>query len=272
MAPLTGIVFMAALSFSSPQATTTTDRTYRSEVPRYVLQMPAAFEHTETKLNYRKFIHSCGRDVWEQVTATLTHGASALAQNSSGTVTLEEILPFVTLPPDAKPQFSTMPWKNLDIGVIEYQAVVKNLPVIGLCVVLPLKEKALTLHVYAPTPLEKEARADFTEILARITETRTNWYTVQDLATMKTMDLVGKAGVAVLLLYPVAWLVFFRGDAMRAHWARVAWLAVAAVLLFIPVTSPGPTTMLNNLVVNAVMPFVLLAFLIRRVKLGIDEG
>jgi hypothetical protein len=272
MVPLTGIFLMAALSLPSPQAAATTDRTYKSEVPRYDLQMPATFEHTETKPNYRKFVHSCGRDQWEQVSATLTHGSTTLPQNPSGTVTLEDLLPFATLPPDSKTQFAPMKWKNLDIGVIEYQAVVKSLPIIGLCVVLPLKEKALTLNVSAPTPLEKEARADFSEILSRITETRTGWYTVQDLGTMKTMDLVGKAGVGVLLLYPMAWLIFFRGDAMRAHWARVAWLAIAAVLLFLPITSPGPTTMLNNLVVNAVMPFVLLAFLVRRVKLGIDEG
>jgi len=89
---------------------------------------------------------------------------------------------------------------------------------------------------------------------------------------MKTLDLVGKAGGLALLLYPVGWLLFFRSDPLRAHWGRVAWLGAAAVLLFIPITSPGPTTILNNLVVNALVPLVLLTLMVRRVKMGIDEG
>jgi hypothetical protein len=262
---------MAAFFVQASPSSTAGDNIVRSEVPRYVVKFPASFKLVEARERSRRFVHSCGRADWELVTATLVPASTPLTQNPSGTVTLEEMLPFVSLPPDSKTLFYTMKWNNLDVGVIEYQAVEKNLPLIGLSVVLPLQGHALTLTVSAPTPLEKEARADFQEILSRISETRVGWYTAEERGTMKTLDLVGKAGLAVLLIYPVAWALFFRGDLMRGHWVRVAWFALAAILLFAPITSPGPTTILNNLVVNALVPLLLVTLVVHRVKLGIDE-
>jgi len=236
---MTPLLLMAAFFVQASQSSSFRDNVVKSEIPRYVINFPAGFKHTETMENTRKFVHSCGRADWEQVTAGLTHASTPLTQNPSGTITLEEMLPFVSLPPDSKTLVYTMKWNNLDVGVIEYHAIEKNLPSIGLCVVLPLQAKALTLTVSAPTPLEKEARADFQEILSRVTETRASWRTVEELGSMKTLDLVGKAGLAVLLLYPIAWALFFRVDPMRGHWVRVAWFASAAILLFVPITSPA---------------------------------
>jgi hypothetical protein len=262
---------MAALFLPPPQAIPIKDNVVKSEVPRYAVHFPATFKHTETSPNSRRFVHPCGRDQWEQVSATLVHAAQPLVQNPAG-ITLQEILPFVALPPDSKRFFYTMKWNNLDVGVIEYQAIERNLPVIGLSIVLPLQVKALTLTVSAPTPFEKEAREDFKEILSSITETRSSWYTTEELGRMKSLDLVGKAGGVLMLLYPVGWALFFRGDPMRGHWVRVAWLIVAAMLLFVPITSPGPTTIVNNLVVNALLPLGLIAFVVRRIKMSVDEG
>jgi hypothetical protein len=248
-----------------------TEIVVKSEVPAYEVRLPAGFEHTEPKEFPRRYVHFCGRSMWENVSAVLASGEGPLAQNPAG-ITLEDIRPFLNLPPDSKTLFYTMKWNTLDVGVVEYRAVEKNLPMVGLCIVLPLQDKALTLTVSAPTPLEKEMRADFKELLSRIGGTKVNWYTAEELGTMKTMDLIGKAGAAVLLLYPVGWALFFRGDPMRGHWVRVAWLMAAAVLLFLPTTSPGPTTALNNLVVNAVLPTLIVSLVVRRVKMGIDEG
>jgi hypothetical protein len=86
------------------------------------------------------------------------------------------------------------------------------------------------------------------------------------------MNLVTACGGGVMLLYLIAWAVYFRGDPMRAHWVRVVWQVVVAVLLFIPITSPGETTLANNLLVNALIPMLLLLFAVRRVKLGIEMG
>lgn len=271
MTPLSWAAAMGALLFQAAGADPPKEISIRSGDPKYFVNLPLAFEHTVPRENPPRYVRSYGREPWVKVTAILTHGAGPLKQNPAG-ITPEELLPFVTLPPDAKRTFFTLKWRNLDVGVIEYQAVEKDLPVIGLSAVLPLQGNALTLTVSAPTPLEKEARADFQDILSRIAGATTNWYTVEELRKMETLGTVGKVGAGLMALYPIAWAVCFRGDRMRAHWVRVAWLLAIAVLLFLPVTSPGPTTMVNNLIVNAVLPLVLVSFAVRRVKLGIDEG
>jgi hypothetical protein len=266
MGLLSWVSALAAILFQQPP-----EISVKSDAPTYVVRLPPTFVHTEPKETPRRYLHFCGRETWEKVTAVLVHGSGPLEQNPAG-VTLDQILPFVTLPPDSKPLFFTVKWNNLDVGAIEYQAVEKSLPVIGLSVVLPLQGKAVTLTVSAPTPLEKEARADLNEILSRFTDARPNWYTAEDLGKIRTLDLAGKAGGALLLLYPVVWLLILRGDPMRGHWVRVAWLAATGILLFVPITSPGPTTIFNNLLVNGVLPLVVVTFLARRIKMGIDEG
>ena len=44
----------------------------------------------------------------------------------------------------------------------------------------------------------------------------------------------------------------------------------AAGLLFVPINSPGETSLVSNLLVNAVGPVILLLFAARRIKLGIE--
>ena len=160
----------------------------------------------------------------------------------------------------------------MDVGVVEYRAVVKNLPVIGLSAVLPLARNALTLTLYAPDPLEKEVREDFNEILSRITKASSDWRTPEEFRKIETIEMVGKAGTGLLALYPIVWLIFFRGFPMRAHWVRTAWFVLVAVLLFVPITSPGPTSLWCNLITNLFLPLLFISFAVRRVKLGIEMG
>ena len=87
---------------------------------------------------------------------------------------------------------------------------------------------------------------------------------------MATMEKVTMVGAALFALYPMAWLIFFRGRPLAAHWLRTGWLFMIALLLFSPITSPGPTSIANNLVVNALVPLVFVMMTIRRLKLGID--
>ena len=164
-----------------------------------------------------------------------------------------------------------MRWKDFDVASFEYRAVVKNLPVIGLAVVLPLINGHLTLMVYAPDPLEKECREDFSALLPRISKAPSNWHSTEYFQKVEMMNRVAIAGVVVLALYPIAWVIAFRGNPMRAHWLRTGWLVAAAVILFIPINSPGEMTLLCNLLVNAVVPAVLLLFAARRIKLAVDD-
>jgi hypothetical protein len=242
----------------------------QSEVPVYTVILPAGYEATTPRENPPRYFRSYGRDFWYRVSVTFVHGAGPLKQNPRG-ISAEEVLPFVTLPPDSTRTFFTVKWKDLDVGVVEYRATVKDIPVVGLSVVLPLRGNALTMTVFGPTPLEKETRAEFKEILSRITNTTTSWFTDEDFRKMETYDTIGKAGLGLLALYPIAWVIFLRGNVMRAHWLRVAWFVAVAILLFLPITSPGPTTMVNNLIVNALLPIAMISFVVRRIKIGIDE-
>jgi hypothetical protein len=241
-----------------------------SEIPVYTVTLPAGYEPTTPREAPLRYSRSYGREMWYRVSVSFANASGPIKQNPSG-ITAAEVLPFVTLPPDATRTFMTLKWKNLDIGVMEYRAVLKDIPVIGMCAVLPLQGNAMTMTVYGPTSLEKEMRDEFREILPRIARTATNWYTAEEFKKMQTLDTVGKVGAGLLVLYPIAWATLFRGSPMRAHWVRVVWLLAIAVLLFLPVTSPGPTTLINNLVVNAVFPLVMLSFVVRRIKLSIDE-
>src|SRR5688572_6862632 len=114
---MTPLWMMAAFLVQASPSSSFKGNVVKSEFPRYVVTFPASFKHTETLENTRKFIHPCGRADWEQVTAALVHASKPLPQNPSGTVTLEEMLPFVPLPPESKTFFYTMKWNNLDVGV-----------------------------------------------------------------------------------------------------------------------------------------------------------
>ena len=264
MTALPGLLVAAALL--SPAAD---DVVIKSPQPVYELSLPSGYAPTTPRELPARYVRSCGDEPWVRVSVTLVESSRVLTQNLAG-VTAEETLPSVFLPPDAKWTFSRLPWKGFEIGAVEYHAVVKDLPVLGLAVVLPLLSGSLTIIVSAPDPLEKECREDFKAILSRITKAPTNWHPPEHYQKIRTREGVGLAGAALLGLYPVAWLIFFRGHPMRAHWLRTGWLTAVAVLLFVPMTSPGETSMISNLLVNGIVPLLLLSFAARRVKLGLE--
>lgn len=241
----------------------------KSDDPPYELHLPKAYEHSVPRETPPRYVRSSGRESWAKVSVIVTAMAQQLPQNPTG-ITEQEILPLVSPPPDAASTFSRRTWQELEIGVIEYRAVVADLRVIGLSTILPLVGKGLRITVYAPDPLEKDVREDFQLLLATISKTKTNWFTDEALRKIALMEKVSIAGGVLLALYPVAWVIIFRGHPHLAHWPRCAWLFAIALLLFIPITSPGPATLVNNLVVNALVPVIYVMLTIRRLKLGIE--
>lgn len=243
--------------------------TLKSDDPGYELTLPLTYEQkfpTETPTRYVRYV---GREPWARISTQIAATSGALLQNPTG-ITAEEILSLVSLPPDATWTFSRTRWKDLEVGVIEYRAVVADLPVIGLSTILPLTKKGLRITVYAADPLEKEVRGDFEQLLSRITKVQTNWLTDQELKRISTMEKVSIGGAALAALYPIAWLIFFRGQPLAVHWLRTIWLFAIALVLFIPVTSPGPSSLQSNLLVNALLPLFFVVMTVRRLKMGVD--
>jgi len=243
--------------------------TLRSDDPVYELNLPPGYEQTSKPETPPRYLRFLGREPWARVSCLVSAADRAIPQNPTG-ITGEEIVSLVSLPPGATWTFSRTPWNNLEVGVIEYRAVVLDLPVIGLSTVLPLTKKGLRITVYAAEPLEKEVRADFAQLLSRVTKAETDWFTDADLRKIAALEKVTMGGVALAALYPIIWAIFFRGNPHGAHWFRTIWLLAIALLLFIPVTSPGPTTIGSNLFVNALLPLFFLVMTVRRLKMGID--
>ena len=241
----------------------------KSEDPVYELPLPLGYAPAQVFDPPPRFLRTSGREAWAKLSIQVTKMSGTLPQKPAG-ITAEDILSLVSPPPDATWTFSKVQWNELDIGVIEYRAVVRDLPVLGLSTILPLTRKALRITVYAPDPLEKEIREDFRQLLASITRMKTTWLTDEVLRKMAAFEKVTFAGFALMALYPVAWVIFFRAQPLAAHWPRTIWLGAIAVLLFIPVNSPGPTTLTSNLIVNAIVPVTYLMLTVRRLKLGVD--
>jgi hypothetical protein len=241
----------------------------KSDVPFYDLTLPVGYAVAVPVEDPPRYIRSAGSEPWAKVNARFTAMASSLPQNPAG-ITAEEIVALVSPPPNATWTFCRKKWKELEIGVIEYHAVVNDLPVIGLSTILPLARKGLRVTVYAADPLEKEVRDDFELLVSGISKTETNWFTDEALGKIAAMEKVTLAGAVVAGLYPVAWAIFFRGRPLSGHWLRTGWLLAVALLLFIPISSPAPSSMSSNLVVNALIPVLYVMMSVRRLKLGIE--
>jgi hypothetical protein len=243
--------------------------TLKSDDPVYELLLPPGYEPTIPVEKPPRFIRSTGPERWAKISTQVAAMSQTLPQNPSG-ITAEQILPLMSLPPEATWTFSRTRWKDLDIGVIEYRAVVADLPVIGLSAVLPLAKKGLRITVHGADPLDKEIRSEFEQVLSRVRKAETDWFTDEVLVKIALMQKVTIGGAVLAAFYAIAWVIFFRGNPHGAHWARTIWLFGIALLLFIPVTSPGPTTFWSNLLVNALLPLFFLVMTVRRLKMGID--
>jgi hypothetical protein len=243
----------------------------QSTTPLYEMSLPDGYSPVRPRETPIRYTRPRGRDSWARVSVILASRQDVIPQNPKG-VQADEVLSHAGLPPEAKWTFVPLRWKDFDVGALEYKAVVGDLPVFGIAAVLPLQNGSLTITAYAPEPLEKECREDFSEVLSRITKAPSPWHSAEYYRKIHEMNIVAACGGGLLLLYLIAWALFFRSDPLRAHWLRVAWQAAIAVLLFIPISSPGETTLANNLLLNAVMPMVLLLFAVRRIKLAIEMG
>jgi hypothetical protein len=237
--------------------------------PTYDLTIPSGYQQVTPRERPPRYVRPRGRESWELVSMLVVDSTAVLRQNLDG-VQAEDFVSRVPFPPDAKWTFHPLRWKDFDTGSFEFRAVVKDMPVFGCAVVLPLLDGSVTIVAYAPETLQTECREELQGILARVTKAPSPWRSPEHFQKVRSMNRVSLGGVVLLLLYPIAWAVFFRDDPLRAHWLRTAWLVAVALLLFIPITSPGETTLINNLLLNAVMPVVLLLFAARRIKMGIE--
>ena len=237
--------------------------------PSFELNLPTAYQAVDSKEEPRSWRRPAGPEAWAQVTFRLGTAAGPMAQ-PAGAPTIEGLRPLAALPKVARPLFVQTRWKNFDLGAFEYKAVVKDLPVFGLTTAVPVEDSAVLLTVEAPEPLEKEVREDFRAILASL-QGSTLWVTEEEQRRERSALWIEGGGLGVLGLYAIAWVFFFRGDLLRAHWARTIWLAVAGVALFVPLTMTSDMS-IRRLSLSLMLPMALFGLAARRIKLAIDLG
>jgi hypothetical protein len=242
----------------------------QSTQPAFETTLPDGYKRIPARENPSQYFRASGPEDWAKITVTFVAARGPLEQNPAG-VTQAEILPFLSLPSDAKTSFKVVRWKEYFIGSVEYHAVAQNLSMFGITAVLPTSEKAVTITLSAPEPLEPELRKDFRAILTRLTGP-SRWHSPEELHRAGVLEIFGKAGAGLLSLYAIAWAAAWRGHPMRAHWLRIAWLAATAILLFIPMMSPGDTSLFSSLLFNGPLSLVCLLFASHRIKMGIEMG
>ena len=207
------ILIRSLLALALLEQGTPENAAIHSSSPAYELTLPGGYWPVAPRETPIRYSRSRGRESWARVNAIIADSKEALPQNLDG-LRAEDVLSRVPLPPEAKWTFHPHPWKDFEVGSFEYRAVVRDLPVLGLAAVLPLQGGSLTILVYAPEPLEKECREDFSEILARITKAPTSWHSPEYYRKVRSMNLVGMSGAVLLTLYLIAWAVIFHGYPM----------------------------------------------------------
>jgi hypothetical protein len=245
------------------------DTPIHGEKPTYELSLPSGYRPTSPRETPPRFIRPRGREPWELVSVVISDNISVLRQNPDG-VKPDDVLSCVPFPPGATWTFAPLHWKEFDIASYRYQGVIKDVPIVGFAVVFPLRDGTLTLLVYAPETLESQCREEFDGLFPRVIKAPTHWHSPEHHQKVRTMNLVTMGAAGLIVLYLVGWGVLFREDPMRLHWLRTFWLVACAVLLFLPISSPGEMTFTNNVVVNLMIPMVLLLFVARRIKMAIE--
>jgi hypothetical protein len=247
------------------------DTPIQGDKPVYEVSLPSGYRPVSPRETPARYVRPRGREAWELVSVVVTDSTTVLTQKPDG-IGPQDVVSCVPFPPGASWTFTPRRWKDFDIGSYRYQGVVTGMSVVGFAVVFPLRDGTLTILVYAPETLEAQCQEEFEGIFARVIKAPSHWHSAEHYQRVRLMNQVTMGAAVVIVLYLVAWAVLFRGDPLRLHWLRIAWLAVAAVLLFIPITSPGEMTFTNNVVVNLMLPMVFLLFIARRIKMGIEMG
>ena len=245
-------------------------QTVSSQDPVYDLALPAGYFPVKSPEGVTVYERTAGREDWAKVRISLTINPKALAQKPAG-LGPDDLLPFVRLPEDAQVKQTQAQWGEFTIGALEFRAVANDLRVFGLAVVVPLARHALTITLLAPDPLEAEVRDALRQTLPTILGP-TDWRTAAQQRESVTARWVSTAGGVLVVLYAVAWGLFFRGQDMKFHLLRTVWLVVIAALFFIPLTLSGDPGLLNNWAVNTLVPTAYLLLTMRRIKLAIDMG
>jgi hypothetical protein len=257
MNPILAVLLVAGLQEPDGGPITVT----HSDPPLQVT-LPRGYRPGKDRVYLSLWERPAGPADWERVWFAIIPGDRMLDPD-------EPILPktlakMALLPPDAEARARKESWSEFSVDGAEVRFVREGMPCFGIAVALPLQPKSAILLVFAPEPLEKEARLD---LKAAVLSARgpASWKTAEERRQAARGEYAAYAGAGLAALYFLAWLAFFRGQPMRAHVIRTLALGGIGVVFFLPAVFGHAWGLWG--VIAAVF---FISLVIRRVKLAIE--
>ena len=167
-------------------------------------------------------------------------------------------------PPETKEAPLKVVWRSLPLYAAEHRWYTTAGEQLALSAALPFQPRGLVVRLQGPSAREQELRTDFDKIVQGF-KGGTEWTTAEAKAEIRKARISLIAAGVSGALYFALWAGIFRHSFRMAHWPRVLWLTLTALLLIYP------AILGVNLWGMAPASFVLL-MAVRRIKLGIETG
>ncbi len=122
--------------------------------------------------------------------------------------------------------------EGIPMRTTEVQFTRDSTPFVALGAVFATEPKAIFVAVGAPSSpgLVETMRADFARAMTAL-KIPSKFLPAGEIARISSQcRILGVVALALGALYPLCWVLFFRGSAGGLHWLRVAWLAAVTIL------------------------------------------
>ena len=166
------------------------------------------------------------------------------------------------LPPEADETPVRRTWQGLEIYAAEHAYDSPEGRLFAVTAALPLRDRALVLRLTAPEARAPEAREDMARLLEK-TRGLAGWQTPLRKKHERQSTWALIVGGVLLAAYLPCWAAFFRGQPMKAHELRTAWLFAAGGGLFVP-------ALLGVNLLWTLPAIFVFSMAVRRVKLALE--
>lgn len=122
--------------------------------------------------------------------------------------------------------------EGIPMRTTEVQFTRDSTPFVALGAVIATEPKVIFVAVSATASpgLVETMRADFARAMTAL-KLPSKFLPAEEIARISSQcRALGVVALALGALYPLCWLLFFRGSAGGLHWLRVAWLAAVTIL------------------------------------------
>ncbi len=234
--------------------------------PAFRTRLPRGYRMVRDERGDFHYERPTGSADWERIRVRLYPGPAEVAQDGPLPPPGEISRPAGLAAGTAVAGFKAE-WMEFKVDAEEARYIdrEKNLEITAYFARVPLASRSVTIGAFAPRVLEKEARQDFLWALRNL-EGRTNWATGAERNRRREASLLVYGGLGAMGAYLLAWLLFFRGQPMKAHLFRTLFLVLIALAFMAAMVRGG------GMLYLLVPSLLYLSLAGRRLKMAIEEG